>query len=198
MHIFTGVAGSVQALDVPGGMPAMLKVGGFPSGLVIITGFGFGQSANVQFLETLRNRIYVYPFGEKMGASKLSGMVFWSACSGASSSSGIHSVLSYYAENSVSKSRDTLRISLGGGSSSASVLRAFILGVEVSARDPEKGFAFFDINLATLPMGYTGASSDGSGSSSGDGPKLNKTGDFKPPLSGLNPSGIGALESAFG
>lgn len=149
MIIFSTSPGKVVALRSPGGAPAVLSLSGFPQGNVIITGIGVSQQANVQFQETLKDQVFIYSFGEKLGTSKIHGLAFWSPCSGGS---GIPAALRYYSKNSVAVRRSPIKIAFSGGSSSGEVLSSYIVAVNLEAADPERGYASFSITVASLPL----------------------------------------------
>ena len=151
MTIFGKNFGQVVGVEVDRGLPALLTVSDLPSNSIIVTGFGLGQDVNVQFLETLKNQIFVYVFGDKVGKAKLHGMLFWNSCKN-SGNSGVTALVNYYNSKALSQTRTPVKIAFAGGSSSSQTISAYIIGFEITSEDPQKGYIFFTLSLITAPL----------------------------------------------
>lgn len=145
--IFGDNEGKLVAMAVTGGMPAVVRLAGFSGSPLLIMSVGFGQQANVQFMHTLRDVIYIYAFGERMGTVKVSGLLIFRACSGGSTP--VKDLIGYYKTNSVSLNGSPISISVGG-----EALKGFLMSVEFGGFDQVLGTATFSLTFASLPAGY--------------------------------------------
>ena len=139
--------GKVIALTVPGGMPALVSIGGLTdtTSQILVLSMGFGQGANVQFMHTLKNAIYIYAFGERLGSVKVQGLLVFRSCDGGSA--GLPKLLEYYKANTVSLNGEPVSISL-----STEVLKGFLTGISLGGFDPRMGTAQFTLQFASLPV----------------------------------------------
>jgi len=145
MSLFGDNEGKIVTLGNTG-MPALINLSGVTGvNKVLVMGMGFGQGANVQFMHTLKDAIYVYAFGERMGQIKISGLLLFRSCGGGGG--GLPSIVNYYKSNSVSLNGRPLRISL-----STQVLKGFLVGIEFGGLDPIMGTAQFSLIFASLPV----------------------------------------------
>ena len=146
MAIFGTAPGTVgKVMTIPGQtLPAIIRVPGL-SGVegVAITSIGFNQSANVQFMHSLSNLIYVYSFGERMGSMEVNGITFYRPCSGRC---GIGNILGFYQQNSVSIKSALTSVTIADNN-----IRGFVQGMRSLFSDPDKGVLGFSISLATIP-----------------------------------------------
>lgn len=51
-----------------------------PLSPILVTGVHFEQRANVQYMQSLEDFMYIYAFGENMGRISVSGVGFWEWC----------------------------------------------------------------------------------------------------------------------
>jgi hypothetical protein len=139
MDIFSSQAGRVTAIEGTG-TPLLLEIGDDPEGAspdsnwggydefrAIVTGFGVQQQGGYQFLHTLRDFIYVYVFGERIGTMTIEGVAFNGTCESASDAHlldggfgatplqyhGLEYVQAYYLRNCISNRADAISIILG-------------------------------------------------------------------------------------
>ena len=139
--------GSLVALSSDG-FPAVVDLEGVTGeASVLVTSIGFGQSANVQFMHTLRDVIYVYAFGERLGSIKVGGILVFRSCR-VGGSSPVGRLLSYYKQNTVSKNDTPISVSIGG-----EALKGFLIAVELGGFDQVMGTANFSFSFASLPAG---------------------------------------------
>jgi hypothetical protein len=111
-----------------------LSIDGFPSG-VPITGFLLELHTNHQFLHSLDEFIYVFPFGDRIGELTVSGISFLGAeeCDGGGSPCG---VFEYYLKKRLSKP-DGFTPSLIELSDCNGVLLGFLTGMRLQTLKPE-------------------------------------------------------------
>ena len=147
MSIFATAPGTVgQVLTVSGQtLPALVSIAGLRtvSGIAI-TSIGFSQDANVQFMNTLAKRVYIYVFGERMGVVEINGVTFYRPCSGPA---GISALFDFYKNNTVSNKSEPTVVTL-----SDTTIRGFLRGIRSTFSDPEKGVIGFSLLLSTMPV----------------------------------------------
>ena len=51
-----------------------------PMSPILVTGINFEQNANVQYMQSLEDFMYIYAFGENMGRISVRGIGFWEWC----------------------------------------------------------------------------------------------------------------------
>src|SRR5690606_23176631 len=90
--------------------------GGFQAFRSIVTRIGVNANCNYQFLHTLGGGIYLYVFGDRIGALELSGLSFDSVCAadgGFGGELGIEKVYKYFDTFKLSSRPAPVRISIG-------------------------------------------------------------------------------------
>ncbi len=127
-------------------LPAFVDVEGLAASEVIITSPAFSQQPAVQYTQSLRDKVYVYVFGERLGALDVTGIVPLRAC-GSGQSSGLDNIFSYYRSHSVSASGTPTSISVGN-----TAFRGFLNGVRSTFADPERALLGFVLSFVTLPV----------------------------------------------
>jgi hypothetical protein len=155
--------GSNEGKIVPlsnSGTPAVVRINGLTGFTrLLVTDLGFGQGANVQFMNTLKDVVYIYSFGEKMGGVQVSGTLVLRSC--VQTRAPVSHALQYYQQWSVSNvakhKGKPIAISLSG-----QVLKGFLVGIRVSGFNPQYGTAKFTMSYASLPVGAS-AGTEGSG-----------------------------------
>lgn len=121
---------------------------------VIITGIGYNQSVNIQFMPTLRKMVYVYAFGDKMGAMQVQGLAFNNACEAQDNAWGAQELLTYYQEKRAVQDGRTIGINIG-----TYTVRGFLIGLSLSMASMELKTMAFTLELATLPRKTPGTGS---------------------------------------
>ena len=147
MAIFGTAPGTVSnVLSIPGATtPATIGIAGLTgSNTLAITSVGFSSDANVQFMHTLGQLVYVYVFGERMGVVEVNGVTFYRPCGG--NNAGIQNVINFYKSNSVSVKAGLTSVSMGSVG-----VRGFLRSVRSTFSDAEKGVLGFSLILSTLP-----------------------------------------------
>jgi hypothetical protein len=167
--------------DVQNGGEAILVVGEEGSetptrlptfeGGIVVTSVLYSQEANVQFMQTLRDAIYVYSFGDKMGDIQITGLCVPYVCAPPGSSaddsvSGIRNIMSYYAQHRVSADLNPINVVLA-----QEVIVGFLVGCKINTVDASSYIHQFVLLLKALPRGnpsYPGFSGSESSSNSDD------------------------------
>ena len=126
---------------------------------IILTRINVTQNANMQFLHTLGNRVYVYAFGDRMGQIQLTGLAFAatsdhgnaappdSIC--AKTGLGNHSaknVLTWYKANKASTRATPVIITIFDVA-----FQGFVIALNADVIDPATRLVQWTITLATLP-----------------------------------------------
>ena len=151
--IFTVAPGTVVAVDSPG-IPLQFFLedwGGYPAFKSIITGFQVQTRSGVQFLHTLRDFIYVYSFGERIGDIRIQGISFaFNHCDllGNATFHGLEYVLGYYLLNRVASRPTPVTVVLGG----ATPFFAFLQDVQMSLTSSENMLGQFSYGLKVIPV----------------------------------------------
>ena len=148
MAIFGTAPGTVSnVLSIPGATtPAAISVPGLTgSATLAITSVGFSSDANVQFMHTMGQMVYVYTFGERMGVVEINGVTFYRPCNG--KNAGIQNVINFYKANSVSVKPGLTSVSIGSIG-----VRGFLRSVRSTFSDVEKGVLGYSLVLSTLPI----------------------------------------------
>ena len=137
------------AAHVVAGLPAVVKVQGMESSKALkaaITGYRLGSQGGYQFLHTLRDVIYVYSFGERIGQMSLQGVAFMGVCGG-DSKTGLDNLFDYYNENRLNRRGTHIAINLGH----LTALQGFLIGFDFVNQDPVMGLGQFTFQLAYPP-----------------------------------------------
>ena len=114
---------------------------------VIVTGIGYDQSVNIQFMPTLRKLVYVYAFGDRMGQISISGIAFDTTCTNNGSGGiGIDRLMRYYDKNRAVNEGRVVTVSIG-----SSAIRGFLINMSLRTISTEFKTTGFTMNLATLP-----------------------------------------------
>lgn len=122
--------------------------GGFAGFRSIITGFHFNSRSGVQFMHTLRDFIYVYVFGERIGTVVVSGLSFHQSCGG-SSCHGLENIIAYYSANRASTRAVPLVIVFG----CSTVIFGLLTEIQAELKDPDKKVANFSLSFQSIPQG---------------------------------------------
>jgi hypothetical protein len=202
-EIFNNKPGSVQVLAPKGANtnPFRVTIDGFPEtgaqNGAILTELAIQRHGNFQFMHTLKDLVYVYSFGERIGQIRASGMAFARLCNG---TEGLPAVLAYYEANRL-EVRST-PISIVIGTSGAGRFRGFLTELNVDVSRPEARLAQFGMQFHVLPSakqstGSSGTGGGGGGGTAGGGPRPSPTpspavASKGPGLSGAGPFGATA------
>jgi hypothetical protein len=119
------------------------------SNSVVITGIASDQQANVQLSPSLREALYIYSFGDRIGNFRITGIAFLKACIGkffTQPFEGVIDVMNFYDRNSISNQVEPITISLGDYS-----LNAYLVGRTFSTLSPETNMCEFNMTFAVPP-----------------------------------------------
>lgn len=118
----------------------------------ILTSISINESANYQFLTTLRNFTYLYSFGDKISSIDVSGIAFLNPeCDGVS---GIHSAYNFYSRNKVSNNLNPITFSLVSFSAAGRMVKTFkcfLVSGSVAITDPNSMVGNFAFRMFYMP-----------------------------------------------
>lgn len=159
--IFDSAPGVVGTVITGQALPFMVSIGGtggvapFPmAGLIkaVLTGFKFGGRSGLGVRHTLRDRIYVYVFGERAAPVEVSGVGFAGVCnSTVAGSTGFDGLHAYYERVRASSSGVPVRLVLGP----RTTLRGFMHGFDFNLEDPQSGLGSFQFQFVAMPRVLT-------------------------------------------
>lgn len=140
----------IASARVGAGIPVTLQVGGWNEGRrfkAALSGYAMGGQTGFQALHTLRDVIYIYVFGERMGALQLSGFAFVGLCDADEDTTGVDDVYDYYNNNRLSNTGMPVQITIGFTTS----IQAFLVGFNLQIVDPSMSLAQFTLSLVYPP-----------------------------------------------
>lgn len=137
--------GVVVAVNAGAALPSSISISGLRTSNLIVTQVGLSQTANVQFSPTLRNNIFVYAFGERMGNFMLSGIAFHHGCMSPAGASfvGVTDVLDYYIQYGVGSGHEPVTVTLGAGFS----IDGFVVGTGFQTMEPDLDLISFNLEF---------------------------------------------------
>lgn len=148
--IISSRPGIVQALEEPSGIPFRLQGwGGFEGTKAIITEVGVSGQGNYQFLHSLKDFIFVYVFGERIGTVQISGIAFAERCPGGGGATGIENVFAYYNQNRIAATGRPLSIQIGNSGNGR--FEGFLTTVQGKIDDAEWLMGHFSLGFHTFP-----------------------------------------------
>lgn len=154
--LFDSAPGIVGAMVHGPGLPFAVAIGGtgnapaFPSYAqikAILTGFQFGARSGIGVSHTLRDRIYVYVFGERMGEATITGLAFPGVCDTPSTLTGFDGVFAYYERLRISNEGTPVRLIFGPNT----VLFGFMYEFGFQLEDPQTGLGTFSFKFKVIP-----------------------------------------------
>lgn len=116
----------------------------------IITRLALSHQANVQFLHTVGNDVYIYVFGDRMGRIVISGLSLAADCGGASGGGnehGFEKILRWYRDNRVVRRKAPVRVTIGA----ATTIEGFVVNLDGDIVDPLARVMQYTLVLATIP-----------------------------------------------
>lgn len=114
----------------------------------IITDLAIARQGNCNFSHTLKDSIYAYSFGERIGQMRISGLSFASMC-GTDSTTGVEAVLNYYNQNRIVAAKSPITVAIG--TTAAGRFRGFLVGLNIEISRPEARLAQYSLMFTTLP-----------------------------------------------
>jgi hypothetical protein len=100
-------------------------------------------------MQTLRNLIFVYAFGDKIGQLRISGLAFAGACGYSSGRTGVENVLEYYAVNRISNRLTPCQLQIG--SSPAGYFEGYLTDLRLDILQPEARMTQFTLDFQVFP-----------------------------------------------
>jgi hypothetical protein len=150
--IFNNQPGVVVALKTDEGTPNPFRVAvdgfaidGSQFG-VIVTELAIQLHGNYQFLHTLKDLIYVYSFGPRIGQIRLNGIAFAQLCGG---TLGLKQVIGYYEANCLDNRATPISLTIGTDTSGR--FRGFLTELNFDVTRPESQLAQFGWQFHALP-----------------------------------------------
>lgn len=152
--LFQSKPGMVQVIDLgEGGAPGVLSVSG-PAGRlskqegVVITGIGVNQDVNAQFMASLQKVIYVYSFGDRMGAVQVNGLCFDRLCEGGDQLGylGAWNLMNYYDDSRAVEEDRLMKIVIGFYS-----LQGYLIAMNLNTASSEFKTMSFNLRIVTVP-----------------------------------------------
>lgn len=113
----------------------------------VISGVSANTHGNYQFLLTLRNYIYVYVFGEKMGDIIVSGIAGFPCDSWSLGTHGLTDQIGYYNNFRLGSTGTPVAISFAGWAT-----WGFLVGGQFQYMNPKSRLAQFQFKFKTLPQ----------------------------------------------
>lgn len=176
MSIFEPCEGGIYRIDnkcADEAAIANIRVKGMDTKQVPVTGFVLELSTNHQFLHTLDEFIYVFPFGDRVGELTLTGMAFLGGGRCLPNATGFCGVYGYYMSKRLGKNNyKPIEIQLGGCDPP---LLGFLTGLRIETVRPELPMAQWALRFNVIIDSRGGSS-----------PQLGG-GEFRGPGGGINP-----------
>lgn len=145
--IFNSRPGVVQVVSAEQAIPGRIRIGGFEPKAILVSGIDFIQRTNQQFQYSLERDVYVYMFGDLMGALTVRGLVFPEMCSG---EDGLFEILQFYTENRAVVRGESVSVAIG-----SQLIVGFMTELQLHATtgayDAAPPTETFDITINTVP-----------------------------------------------
>ena len=159
--VFASQPGTLKVLQIDRGAGGLVQLEGATGGAalttVLITELSAAHAVLVQFRQTLKDAIYVYSFGDRMGTINVGGLCFFRLCDEENAYQGWKEVIEFYRSNKVStlaksgpEQEKKVRVTIGGQTASGYLVE--MATRTVSAENKIFGFNYV---IATLPDGFT-------------------------------------------
>lgn len=148
-HIFPIRPGHVARIDEESpGVPFSVSAEGLDESIhALLTSIGIGGQANVQFMHTLRNLVYIYVFGERVGTMELGGILFRRYCDVSGiDEHGLEQMIDYYNEFGISRRGRPVDVAVGRRS-----YRGTLLAFQAGITDPTNLVGQFTLRFNYLP-----------------------------------------------
>lgn len=147
--LFQSSRGRVVKLEDPGAACQAQLFGVQPTidftwQVSILTRITMSQGVNVQFLHTLGAMVYIYVFGDRVGAIELSGLAF--ACPCDEYRLGAEEMYTWYRQNRASRRREPAVLTVGD-----STIEGFVTGFTEDVIDPASSLVQWGVSMVTLP-----------------------------------------------
>lgn len=139
------------AVQIPTGqaMPLTVRLdgwGGFTGFKAIITQTGIEQQGGFQFMHTLRDFMFAYVFGERIGQAMISGIAFSQTCGNGNGLTGPEAVLQYYNRFRITRTGRPITIQIGA--TPAGMMRGFLTRLKLDTTDASQHLSQFSLTFA--------------------------------------------------
>lgn len=152
MDILGNIPGAVVAIDSSPGVPASIYMegwGGYNKFKSIITGFRLQSQGNIQIMHTLRDFVYLYSFGERIGNIVINGFAFTGQCRSLNNVlSGFEYAHGYYLLNRASSRPTPVAIVLGA----MTAFYGFLTEFSAEMSDAERMVSTYSFIFKTIPQ----------------------------------------------
>lgn len=147
--------GAIRIVSVNKGIPAgfVVSVEGMTNNgsayeqlRAIVQSVGVAEQAAVQITHSLRDMVYVYAFGDRMGEMRIGGLALLTDCKDPNLS-GFAKVYKYWRANRPGKRKTAIKISLGTDFGVSGILT----GMDMTSADPKLPVANFNLTFRHFP-----------------------------------------------
>lgn len=129
--VYDTIPGTVVAFDMGYSIPGTIAISDpkFPASTpspVMFSSVIWDQATNQQFQHSLDGSVYIYVFGDRMGAVNIEGFTFISQCD--STEVGLTQLTEFYSANRASARNTPIEVTLGDDT-----ISGFLTGIRVTA-----------------------------------------------------------------
>jgi hypothetical protein len=124
----------------------------FPEFRSVLTGLTVGLDSNFEAMQTMREIIYVYTFGDKISNLIVSGLSFIANCKAdevLGGPNGLEMVMEYYRNNRIALRASPIQIALG--TNEAGRFTGFLTNMRAEVTRPELSVANFTFTFTVFP-----------------------------------------------
>lgn len=145
--IFQCQRGKVVVLKGCDGTPVKLILDGFKPKAAIIVAPSITQQVDAQFQTALKEAVYAYIFGDKMGQIDLAGIAFAGRCND-EEAHGLKDLFDYYKDFRASKRKEVVTVTFG-----PEAISGFLIALQLSPHQADASDMAMNFNMAisTLP-----------------------------------------------
>lgn len=149
-YVFGERSGSVTMAGDLTGVPSALSISvagwsDLTNTNILLQSFAYGRDSNHQISPTLRKKMYVYGFGEKLSSFTITGYAFSKSCW--NGQTGFDALVRTYDKYSLAAATTLSQISISGV-----VIRGFLTGMRVQSVKPDLGMLSFNLSFVGIPQ----------------------------------------------
>lgn len=152
-NIFLATPGTVAIFTEDYALPSKISFTDSENKAIMISGVDNKQSVDAQFQTSMERDIYDYVFGDHMGDITIQGRAYFPCVERGDSEyghSGYNDLMDIYSRNRMSKSKDTVKVTIGDRSTNGYMTDMLVKAVGLS--DEPSGLVYdFGINIKALP-----------------------------------------------
>lgn len=150
-HIFASEVGRVAKVEGTSFVPITITLQGWENGYEtmkgILTGIGVSGTGGQQFMHTLRDYIYVYVFGERIGEMIIHGIAFADTCNPVDNVTGMEKAILFYENRRLSTTGIPLLVTIGN----TITLQGFLVAFQSKLEDASLMIADFTLQFRYPP-----------------------------------------------